>query len=117
MKLPHRFTARVVGVSFVEGYPDNLLQIRDVLDGEAPVSATLVRDPGNRYDGNAVRVEVEGWGLVGHIDRVLAARLAPEMDAGAKWGARVLAVNVHPDNPRNPGIEVLCERSEGNGAE
>ena len=44
-----------------------------------PVEATLVREPGNEYDANAIRVEVGGR-KVGYIARGLAAQLAPPLD-------------------------------------
>lgn len=48
-----------------------------------PCPATLVRDPGNQYDANAIRVEADER-LVGYIERELAAVIAPALDrAGA----------------------------------
>ncbi|XP_013396086.1 flocculation protein FLO11-like, partial [Lingula anatina] len=43
---------------------------------------SLVREPHNRYDVNAVRVDNVGSVQVGHIKRELAAALAPIMDQG-----------------------------------
>lgn len=43
------------------------------------VSATLIREPGNKHDSNAIRVEVQGR-TVGYIDRQQAAQWAPRMD-------------------------------------
>lgn len=44
-----------------------------------PVRATLVRDPKNRNDPNAIRVEIDGK-LVGHLDRAFAAAASPLLD-------------------------------------
>jgi hypothetical protein len=45
------------------------------------VPATLVREPANPYDGNAIGVEVAGR-VVGHVRRAIAAQLAPALDVG-----------------------------------
>ena len=43
---------------------------------------TLLPEPTNPYDGNALRVTNLRGAQVGHIGRVLAAQLAPLCDAG-----------------------------------
>jgi hypothetical protein len=70
-----------------------------------------VRDPTNEFDPNAIAVDVDGLGRIGHVPRKVSERLAPEIDAGTGWRAEVREVLVHPDNPNNPGISVWLERS------
>ena len=43
-------------------------------------TAVLVREPGNRYDPNAVAVHIDGQ-CIGHLAREDAAELAPRLDA------------------------------------
>lgn len=47
-----------------------------------PVEVTLVREPDNPYDSNALRAEV-GGSLVGYLAREIAEGLAPELDRAA----------------------------------
>ena len=51
----------------------------------------FVREPGNPYDSNAIRVDNMAGVQVGHIKREQAAALAPIMDSGA---------SPSPTNPR-----------------
>ena len=118
MTLGSPFTVKCVGVTFTPGYPDNL----DALDGAAqeahhldePLPVVLVRNPDNEYDSNAVEIHVPSlgseWGMIGHMMAPLAARLAPEMDAGVRWQAEVESVLVNPDHPDRPGISIKCTR-------
>jgi hypothetical protein len=65
----------IVGMKFHAGAHDKLLL---TLSG-SPV--TLVRDPENEHDPNAVRVVIDGV-MCGYIPRAQAAGLAVDMDAG-----------------------------------
>ncbi len=112
MGLPRRFNSRVVGVTFAPGYPMSVARLearmlRPWLHDEpaTPIPVTLVRDPGNPYDSNAVRVDVDGEHL-GHIDRRTAERLAPSLDAGDEWVAEIVDVVVSEADPAHPGITV-----------
>lgn len=124
-----RVTTKVVGVTFVPGYPQNLYRLQEIAAENylsAPASfgnnpspeglpAVLIRNPDNPHDGNAIEVHVPALGrdaMIGHVPRDLAARLAPKMDDGEEWQAEIVAVLVSPENPRNPGIEVECWRAE-----
>lgn len=147
-KMVSPFKAKVVGVSFVGSYPDNLHALNDLmkprlvpypmLNGEMaqdiaergyeeyvekhgyfmppePLPAVLVRNPHNQYDENAIEVHVPALGelgFIGHLTRPIAARLAPEMDAGAKWDAEVESVLVDPDHMDRPGISINCKRKD-----
>jgi hypothetical protein len=65
----------IVGIKFHDGAHDKLLA---TLPG-SPV--TLVREPSNKYDPNAVRVEIDGV-MCGYVPKAQAARLAEDMDNG-----------------------------------
>lgn len=94
-------------MSFVDGYPTNLhkAEMQRLIRGDdATLPATLVRDPGNPHDGNAIRVEISSLTPphVGHIPAKLAARLAPLMDSGHPvdaWVDKVLIVDKYDDRP------------------
>lgn len=58
----------------------------------------LVRNPDDEHDGNAVMViaRVEGTRIqIGHLDRDLAAKVAPRVDAGETWQAIATRVDRH----------------------
>jgi hypothetical protein len=116
--MPSPFSAKVVGVSFTTGYPDNLYHL-DTIQVEAqqtgePLAAILVREPDNPYDALAVAIHVpalgDEWGKIGHLTRPLAARLAPELDAGGRWSASVESVLIDPEYLDRPGISINCAR-------
>lgn len=132
MTLPSTFTAKVVGVSFTDGYPENLERLHEVASlrwltspGEfagrdrepEPLAAVLHREPENEHDPNAVAIHVPASdvGHIGHLPRALAARLAPELDEGATWGCEVESVLIHPEHPDRPGISVRCWRVDTRG--
>lgn len=94
----------VVGLTFVEGYPGNVLSLR----GKEGVPVYLVRNPENPYDSNAIQVRL-GDEMLGHLAKEVAARLAPEMDNGAEWWATLYQVRVSPENPNNPGVDIVIE--------
>lgn len=120
---------RVVGLTFVDAYPENVLAVGEMVDaadmkalgwtGEADASAdvpvVLIRNPDNEHDANAVEVHVPSLGrrrsMIGHVPRDLAERLAPSLDRGDVWHATVAAVLVTPEHPDRPGVEVQLERA------
>jgi hypothetical protein len=59
---------------------------------------TLIREPANAHDVNAVRVEWHGVKL-GYLPRRENRAVAAEMDKGGKIEARVARLRQHP-NPR-----------------
>ena len=129
------FVTKVVGVSFTNHYPNNLHELNEVMNGTAhdlvldsyydenpnlirpgpePLVAILYRRPDNDFDSNAIEVHVPaltGHGMIGHLTRPIAARLAPEMDAGTLWMGHIESVNIDPDHPDRPGITIKCERA------
>lgn len=117
--LPDNFSTKVVGVSFVSGFPQNLWQLEALtmehyVLGAEPLPVVIRRNPGNPYDFNACEVHVpslgDDAGFVGHLPKALAARLAPLLDAGERWLAEVGAVRLHPDHLENPGLTVRLWR-------
>lgn len=105
-KLPAVETIGAVGMTFVEGYPDNILSLPDDVQG------LLVRNPANPYDRDAIEVHVVNDGLtsnmVGHLPAKdgTAGRLAPFLDAGFMPKDVVVMKQVDPEHPRNPGVSV-----------
>lgn len=118
-RLPPDFTTKVVGVSFVPAYPDNLYSLEQhwlnaELVGE-PLAAVIVRNPDNAHDPNACEVHVPALGekgMIGHLTAPLAARLAPELDAGELWQGVVVGVRLDYDHLERPGLEVRLERKQ-----
>lgn len=126
---------KVVGMTFrtaADGapfYPANLHRLAEIHeqrqaadvraggDGSGvPVPLILIRDPENPADPNAVEVHAPilgrgGAGWVGFVPRDLAAKLAPSMDRGDVWEARLDRVLVMPEHPDRPGASVVIERT------
>lgn len=118
-RMIEQFHSKVVGVSFVDAYPDNLHELdslagRHFIEGnDEPIPAVLIRNPENPHDGNAIEVHVPALGdgaMIGHLPRDLAARLAPWMDRGEEWQAGVSKVFINPDHPDRPGIDIAVWR-------
>lgn len=113
------FTTKVVGVSSVPAYPDNLWALdQSAADAERsgePLRVILVRNPDNEYDSNAIQVHVpalgDEWGFIGHLTRPIAARMAPEMDNDIEWEAEIVSVLIDPDHLDRPGISIRCQRA------
>jgi single-stranded-DNA-specific exonuclease len=94
---------KVVGVTF-EGR-------QAVLAGLHPGDPLrLVREPSNPHDPHAVRVGTEDGRVVGYLSAQLAARLAPSVDAGARYRATAVALTGGGD--RTLGLNVYLEREE-----
>jgi hypothetical protein len=55
-------------------------------------SLTLVREPANPHDSNAIRLEWQGH-MVGYVPRRDNADLARQMDLGARAQARITALD------------------------
>lgn len=103
----------MVGVTFVEGYPGNLREAERAQMFEGVVPVALVREPGNPADPNAVEVHVLLHGRkvarkVGHVPAPLAARMAPELDAGTVWLGEV--EDVYGASMERPGLKVRVRR-------
>ena len=83
-----------------------------------PVAATLIREPENQHDRNAVRVEVDGR-LVGYVRRDMASSVGPWMDKaglssfvlcglirGGATRAKTIGIHVWTDRRLSPGPEM-----------
>jgi hypothetical protein len=71
-------------------------------------SARLVREPANPRDPFAVAVWIDGavpW-RAGYLDRAVAARLAPRLDAGERWPAVIEGWVEAPGGWRRPLLAV-----------
>lgn len=110
------FTVKVVGVTFVEGYPDNLLALHEMCEGldleRESLAVVLVRNPDNEHDSNAIQVHLpaDDIGMLGHLPAQMAARLAPELDAGVPWLAELFQVLINFDHMDRPGISIRLQR-------
>lgn len=114
MRQPRRIGTKVVGVTFVDNYPENvegidrLAAARFLRTGELePIPVVLVRRPDNEFDPNAIEVDVPALGPLGHLPRVVAAVVAPVIDGGGVYAAEITAVLVNPAYPDRPGIDVV----------
>lgn len=68
----------------------------------------LIREPANRHDRRAIRVDWQGHKL-GYVPRAENAAVAAAMDAGQKLGARIVRLSEHPDPWRRVQFEVYVE--------
>jgi predicted metallopeptidase len=109
------FEVPVAGVTFRPGYPKNLWDIAGAMVevfGKTPrVIATLVREPQNEHDPNAIKVLVAAE-HVGYIPSREAGGLAPLMDAGERWCGLVDRLVISPENPEQPGLRVKVVKDE-----
>lgn len=118
LPLPPEFVFPVVGVSFCDGYPDNLLALGELWEQEGHheegLPVVLIRNPLNIHDSNAIEVHMPAMdriGKIGHVPREMAARLAPELDAGTHWIAAITEVKIHADHMDRPGLRVKMRRA------
>ncbi|MEO8425436.1 MAG: HIRAN domain-containing protein [Actinomycetota bacterium] len=100
----------VAGESFRPGYPDNLLQLAEVLrtmDGKEWMAAVLRRDANNEHDRYAIEVHVPGGsGFCGFVPGQLARILAPILDSGTVISAHAVEVRIHHESPNKPGLTI-----------
>lgn len=119
-----KFVVKVVGTTFAPDFPENLVALCNMVPPDyewyaeseediQPIPASLVRNPENEYDANAIEVHVDALGsgsMLGHIPAPVAAKIAPSLDRGDAWEAVVSRIDRHPDHPDNPGVHVRLER-------
>jgi hypothetical protein len=70
--------------------------------------ATLVREPQNAYDPNAVAVVIEPFGTVGYIGREVARKFAPIIDAAAPTPVQCPA-QLRGGSPAKPFVGVVLD--------
>lgn len=95
------FYSKIAGVTF-----DGRQQFLAAL--HAGDRLRLVREPANPHDSHAVRVTTHDGRTLGYLRAPLAGRLAPSIDAGARYRAVVVAVTGGGDRPM--GVNILLER-------
>jgi single-stranded-DNA-specific exonuclease len=100
------FYTKLAGVSF-EGRQDRIAGLR------AGAELELVREPANSADPNAIAVRYGALQL-GFIKRGIAKHLAPAIDAGARYRARVESLTGGPSSGPGParhrGVNVYVWR-------
>jgi single-stranded-DNA-specific exonuclease len=101
-----RFHTKIAGVSFERR--------QDVIAGlRADAVLELRREPHNPHDANAIAVHYGNLQL-GFFNKRLAAHLAPLIDAGARYRARVASLtggtSPVPGQTKHRGVNILIER-------
>jgi hypothetical protein len=71
----------------------------------------LIREPDNRHDARAIRVEWRGRKL-GYVPRAENRAVAAAMDAGERVSARISRLTEHPDPWRRVEFEVFLALGE-----
>lgn len=104
------FSTKVVGVSF----DDRQSAAASLRGGE---ELALVRQKDNPADENAIAVRTADGTQVGYLRRQIAAALAPLMDAGATYAARVSEVTGGTEQKRSRGVNVVVERTSAAAGE
>jgi hypothetical protein len=106
-----------LGVVGESHYQDALQRAKRSQPGEdEPVfMATLVREPQNTYDTNAIAVLIDPFGTVGYIAREIARRMAPIIDAAAPTPVRCPA-QLRGGSPTKPSIGVVLDSALATGA-
>ena len=66
---------------------------------------SLVREPANPHDSNAIRLEWQGH-MIGYVPRRDNADLARQMDLGARAEARITALNKAPNGRHRISYEI-----------
>ena len=96
------FNTKIAGVSF-EGRQDIAAGLRE------GYALELRRQPANGHDANAIAV-LYGQLQLGFLNRELAARLAPLIDAGTSYRATI--THVTGGGGKNTGVNIWVERVE-----
>jgi single-stranded-DNA-specific exonuclease len=100
------FHTKIAGVSF-EGRQDVIAGLR------AGAQLTLARQPDNPYDRNAIAVYYGNLQL-GFVNKSIAAHVAPLIDAGARYRARIASLTGGPSSTageaRHRGVNIFVER-------
>jgi HIRAN domain len=76
------------------------MQVGDRLD--------LIREPDNRHDARAIRVEWRGR-MLGYVPRAENRAVAAALDQGERLVARISRLTEHPDPWRRVEFEVFVE--------
>lgn len=115
---------KVVGVSFVDGYPDNIHKLKKLYDARMHevrnaqagnllpqwIEVEIERTPENPHDSNAIVLSVRGIGVLGHVPAIIAKTLAPKLDQGQHWVGYVSMVLVKKGEEDKPGVKVYLHK-------
>lgn len=94
-KKQHWASHRVKGAYYYRDTPA-FRELRDIFIKGTPYKLTLMRDPNNRYDSNAIKVLAhDGKTLIGYVPRESNQQLGMLMDS---FGAQVEAVLTKDSN-------------------
>lgn len=104
-----RFYTKLRGVSF----DDRQERIAQLREGDA---LSLLREPNNPADGNAIACFTENGDKLGYLSRPMAAQLAPLMDLGAVYRAEVSQITGEETQHRGVNILVQSEMAEAEAA-
>lgn len=96
------FYTKVAGVTF-EG---RQAVVAGLTEGE---TLQLLREPDNRHDSNAVRVETASGSQAGYLNARLARHFAPLLDRGEQYVACVTQVTGGSD--RNFGVNIIIRKA------
>ncbi|MGZ3522780.1 MAG: helicase-related protein [Vulcanimicrobiaceae bacterium] len=97
----HSFHTKIVGVSF-EGRQDLVAGL------QIGYHLTLQRQPDNPHDSNAIAVRY-GNLQIGFLSKGIAKHLAPRMDSGTRYRARIESLTGGTKD-RNRGVNIYVER-------
>jgi single-stranded-DNA-specific exonuclease len=97
-----RFHTKIAGVSF-EGRQDIIAGLR------SGAALELQREPQNPHDRNAIAVHYGNLRL-GFLNKRLAAHLAPGIDGGARYRARVASLTGGSSQAKHRGVNIFVER-------
>ena len=103
----HRFHTKIVGVSF-EGRQDVVAGLREGYE------LALERQPDNPHDANAIAVRY-GQLQIGFLRKEIAMHVAPRMDSGTRYRARIESLTggtaaAPGGGTRHRGVNILVER-------
>jgi single-stranded-DNA-specific exonuclease len=95
------FYTKIVGVTF----EDRQALLAQVKEGDR---LRLRREPTNPHDPHAIQVRTDDGRVLGYLKAQLAGRLAPSMDAGARY--TVIASRATGGGDRHVGMNIYVER-------
>lgn len=75
----------------------------------AGAALELLRQPENPHDRNAIAVHY-GNLQIGFFNKRLAVHIAPLMDAGARYRARIASLTGGPEHAKHRGVNIFVER-------
>ena len=96
-------TSSIVGIKFHKGAHDKLL-------ATAPgTEVTLIREPMNPYNSNAVQCVIDGV-ICGYIPNAQAVRIAEDLDNGQELAAKVaeyskIYIEIVEEGDDGPGVD------------